>query len=234
MAQYNDFHYGLSLLDTLYGINLPEETYEEIALVGWSLIGNKRAKLYRYSVCLQPCQESIELPCNCDILEAVSADFEDFQHVDNDSPDERYGSFDTEQYIERYKHFQEPLYTRGKFVNYERVGNTLYIGKNHNGGRIHILYRGLVLDDDGLPEITDKEAMALATYCAWITKFKDGLATSNTTTINLANTLKAQWQVQCDQARTDFEWTQNNYDEILDVKTCWDRKLNNKSYKLIR
>lgn len=231
---YNDFHYGLSLLDTLYGINMPEENYEEMALVGWGLIGNKRSRLYRYSTCLQPCQESIELPCNCDILEAVTADFEDFQHVDNDSPDERYGSFDTEQYIERYKHFQEPLYARGKFVNYERVGNTLYIGKNHSGGRIHILYRGLVLDDDGLPEITDKEAMALATYCAWITKFKDGLTTNNTVAINLANNLKAQWQVQCDQARTDFEWTQNDYDEILDVKTCWDRKLHGKSYKLIR
>ena len=93
---YNDFHYGLSLLDTLYGINMPEENYEEMALVGWGLIGNKRSRLYRYSTCLQPCQESIELPCNCDILEAVTVDFEDFQHVDNDSPDERYGSFDTE------------------------------------------------------------------------------------------------------------------------------------------
>ena len=76
--QYNDFHYSLSLLSTLYGITLPEEEFEEIALVGWTLIGNKRAKLYRYSTCLQPCQESIELPCNCDILEAVTADFEDF------------------------------------------------------------------------------------------------------------------------------------------------------------
>lgn len=234
MAQYNDFHYGLSLLDTLYGINLPEETYEEIALTGWGLIGNKRAKLYYYSVCLEPCQESVELPCNCDILEAVTADWEDFQHVDNDSPYERYGSFETEQYIERYKHFQEPLYARGKFVNYERVGNTLYIGKNHNGGRIHILYRGLVLDDDGLPQITDKEAMALATYCAWITKYKDGLSANNPQIINLAMSLKQQWSVQCDQARTDFEWTQNDYDEILDVKTCWDRKLHNFSMKLIR
>lgn len=234
MAQFNDFHYGLSLLDTLYGINLPEEQYEEIALVGWNLIGNKRAKLYHYSVCLDPCQESIELPCNCDILEAVTANWEDFQHVDNDSPDQRYSSFETEQYIEHYKHFKEPLYARGKFINYERVGNILYIGKNHRGGYIHILYRGLVLDDNGLPEISDKEALALATYCAWITKYKDGISTNNAQIINLANTLKSQWNVQCDQARCDYEWTQNNYDEILDAKTCWDRKIYNKSLKLIR
>lgn len=234
MAQYNNFHYALSLLDTLYGINLPEEQFEEIALVGWSLIGNKRAKIYRYSTCLQPCQESMELPCNCDILEAVTADFEDFQHVDNDSPQERYGSFETEQYIERFKHFQEPLYAKGKFINYERVGNTLYINKHHGGGEIHILYRGLVLDDDGLPEITDKEALALATYCAWITKYKESLSTNNAQLANLATTLKQQWSIQCDQARTDYEWAQNNYDEVLDAKTCWDRKIHSRSYKLIR
>lgn len=234
MNNLNNFHYGLSLLDSLYGMNLSEENYEEIALVGWNLIGNKRAKTYRYSVCLQPGQTEIELPCNCDILEAVTANWEDFQHVDNDSPDERYGSFDTEQYIERRKHFKEPLYARGKFINYERVGNTLYLQHDCAGGRVNILYRGLVLDEDGLPEISDKEAMALATYCAWITKFKEGLATNNTVMINLANNLKQLWQVQCDQARTDHSWTQNEYDEILDVKTCWDRKLNSKSYKLIR
>jgi hypothetical protein len=35
------------------------------------------------------------------------------------------------------------------------------------------------LDDDGLPEITDKEAMALATYVAYITKNREGLKTNN-------------------------------------------------------
>ncbi len=234
MANYNDFHYGLSLLDTMYGINLQEDDYEEIALTGWNLIGNKRSKLYRYTVCVEPCQESLELPCNCDILESVNIEWEDFQHVDNTSPTERYGSFETEQYIEERKHFQQPQYARGKFINYERVGNTLYFTKNHKGGTITILYRGLVLDDNGLPEITDKEALALATYCAWITKFKEGLITNNGQIVQMANMLKQQWNIQVDQARTDHEWTQNDYDEILDVKTCWDRKLHSRSYKLIR
>lgn len=230
----NNYHYALSLLDTLYGISMQEEDFEEVSLVGWSLIGNKRTKIYRYSTCIAPGQESIELPCNCDLLEAVTADFEDFQHVDNVTPYERYGSFVTEQYIESHKAFQEPLYARGKFVNYERSGDTLYINPRHGGGRINILYRGLVLDDEGLPEITDKEALALATYCAYISKFKEGLATNNGNIINLAATLKQQWLVQCEQARTDYNWTQNDYDEVLDAKTCWDRKLYNRAMKLIK
>ena len=231
---YNDFHYGLSLLETMFGISISEENYEEIALTGWNLIGNKRCKLYKTSICLEPCQESIELPCNADMLEAVTADFEDFQHVDNDSISERYGSFETEQYIEQYKRFNQPLYIPGKLINFERVGNTLYFSPKHGGGKINILYRGLVLDDDGLPEITDKEALALATYCAWINKFKEGLTTNNPQIIQLANVLKQQWNTRCDQARIDYEWTQNDYNEVLDVKTNWDRKIHGKSLKLIR
>jgi hypothetical protein len=46
------------------------------------------------------------------------------------------------------------------------------------------------LDNDGLPEITDKEAMALATYCAWILKYREGLATNNANLLNIASTLK--------------------------------------------
>lgn len=231
---YNDYHYGLSLLETMFGISITEEDYEEISLIGWGLIGNKRCKLYRTSICVEPNQESIELPCNVDILEAVTADFEDFQHVDNDSPYERYGSFDTEQYIEYRKSFKQPLYIPGKYINYELVGNTLYIGKNHGGGKINLLYKGLVLDNDGLPEITDKEALALATYCAYIIKFKEGLATNNSQIIQLANVLKQQWDVRCDQARIDYQWSQNDYDEILDLKTNHDRKIHGKSLKLIR
>ena len=223
----------MSLCQTLYGIDLKEEDFEEIALIAWELIGNKRSRLYKYSTCLQSGQNQIELPCNCDILEAVTTNWEDFQHVDNTSVYERPGSFITEQYIEKYKNFQEPLYINGKFINYERVGNTLYFTNNIRGN-INILYRGLILDDEGLPEITDKEALALATYCAYITKFKEGLITNNGNIIQLANTLKQQWNIQCDQARVDHNWSQNDYDEILDVKTCWDRKLHEKSYKLIR
>lgn len=231
---YNDFHYGLSLLETMFGLNIQEEDYEEIALVGWELIGNKRCKLYRTSIVVEPNQDSIELPCNVDVLEAVTADFEDFQHVDNDSPNGRYGSYDVEQYIELHKSFQDPLYIPGKFIIYERVGNRLYFKKNHGGGKINLLYKGLVLDENGLPEITDKEALALATYVAYVIKFKEGISTNNGAVLQLAQVLKQQWDVRCDQARIDYPWTQNNYDEILDLKTNHDRKIHGKSLKLIR
>lgn len=228
----NSFYYGLSLLNTLYGIEMNEDTYEEMALVGWELIGNKRSKLYRYSICVDDCSEGVELPCNCDILEAVTTDFEEWNYSTNTTPNGDINSAFVESYIEHRKAFKNPLYISGKLIPYERVGNTLYFDRPY--GRINILYKGLVLDDNGLPEITDREANALATYCAYISKFKEGLMTNNANIIQMANVLKSQWNLQCDQAREDHYMSQNEWNDVLDVKTSWNRKSHGKSLKLYR
>ena len=228
----NNFYYGLSLLNTLYGLTMSEEDYEETALVGWDLIGNKRTRLYRYSVCIDDCSEGVELPCNVNELEAVTTDFEEWDYSTNDTPNGDINSAFVESYIEHRKAFRDPLYLPGKLIHYERVGNTLYFDRPY--GKINILYKGLILDDNGLPEITDKEASALATYCAYIIKFKEGIMTNNTNIIQMANMLKQQWNVQCDQARADHYMSQNEWDQVLDAKTSWNRKSFGKSLKLYK
>lgn len=228
----NNFYYGLSLLNTLYGLTMSEEDYEETALVGWDLIGNKRTRLYRYSVCVEDCSKGVELPCNVNELEAVTTNFEEWGYSTNDTPNGDINSAFVESYIEHRKAFRDPLYLPGKLIHYERVGNTLYFDKPH--GKINILYKGLILDDNGLPEITDKEASALATYCAYIIKYKEGIMTNNTNIIQMANMLKQQWNVQCDQARVDHYMSQNEWDQVLDAKTSWNRKSFGKSLKLYK
>lgn len=228
----NPFHYAMSLMETLYGVTMQEDEFEEIALVAWNFIGNKRTRLYRYAVCVNDCNQAVELPCNCDILEAVTTSFEDWNYSTNDTPNGDINSAFTESYIEHRKEFKSPLYIPGKLVHYERVGDTLYFDKPH--GKILILYKGQELDDDGLPVITDKEAVAIATYCAYVSKYKEGLMTNNTNLISIANALKAQWSVACDQARVGHYVSQNEWDEILDCKTSWNRKQFGKSLKLYK
>lgn len=228
----NKFYYALSLLETMYGVSMKEDEFEEIASVAWNLIGNKRTRLYRYSVCMDSCSEGIELPCNVEELEAVTTSFEEWNHVTNNTPNGDINSAFVESYIEHRKEFRNPLYLPGKLVHYERVGNMLYFDRPY--GKINILYKGLVLDDDGLPEITDKEALAIATYCAYVSKYKEGLRTNNTTLIQLASTLQQQWNLRCDQARSDHYMSQNEWDEVLDAKTSWNRKQFGKSLKLYK
>lgn len=229
----NNFYYGMSLCQTLYGVDLKEEDYEEIGLVAWGMIGNKRTRTYRYSVCMNACDgNTIELPCNCDLLEAVTTSWEDWGNVTNDTPNGDLRSGEIEQYIEHRKGFHDPLYQRGKFIKYDRVGDTLYLDRPYR--QVNILYRGILLDDDGLPEINDKEALAIATYCAYVTKYKEGLMTNNSNIIQIANTLKQQWYVQCDNARTPEYLNQNEMDQILEAKSNWNRKVHSKSYKYVK
>ena len=228
----NNFYYAETLMETLYGITMPEDVFEEIGLVSWNLIGNKRYKLYQYKVCVNDCNTPINLPCNADIIEAVTTGWEDWNHVTNTLPDRDITSAYTESYIESRKGFKHPLYQGGKYIKYERVGDTLYFNEPY--GQINILYKGVILDDNGLPELTDKEALAIATYCAYVTKYKEGIATNNATIISVANTLKSQWITQCDQARVTEYLNQNQMDQILDAKSNWNRKIHNKSYKPIQ
>lgn len=228
----NNFHYSMTLMEQLYGITLQEDAFEEIALVAWNLIGNKRYKLYRYSTCIQGCQTEVQLPCNADIIEAVTTSWEDWKDVSNLYPNGDINSAYVEEYIESRKEFKSPLYQGGKFIKYERVGDILYFDQPY--GQINILYKGVLLDDEGLPELTDKEALAIATYCAYITKFKEGIMTNNGNIIQTANLLKQQWNVQCDQARVSSYIDQNQMDEILNAKSSWGRKMLNKSYKPVK
>lgn len=228
----NDFHYAQTLLEQLYGITIPEEDFEEIGLVAWNRIGNKRYKLYSYKVCADDCATSIELPCNADIIEAVTTGWEDWNHVSNIYPNGDISSAHTEAYIESRKGFKNPLYTSGKFIKYEQVGNTLYFNEPY--GQINILYKGVQVDDSGLPELTDKEAQAIATYCAYVNKYKEGLTTNNTGILQIATLLNKQWLIQCDQARVAEYLNQNDMDKALDAKSSWNRKLFGKSYKPLR
>lgn len=228
----NNFHYAMTLMEQLYGMTVQEDQWEEIALVAWNLIGNKRYKLYRYSTCINNCSDAIQLPCNADIVEAVTTSWEDWNDVSNLYPNGDINSAYVEEYIEARKQYSSPFYASGKFVKYRQVGNTLYFDQPY--GQINILYKGVILDDDGLPELTDKEALAIATYCAYVTKYKEGLMTNNKNIMEIAQAMKQQWSIQCDQARVAEYINQNEMDQILDAKTNWNRKIFNKSYKAFK
>lgn len=227
----NNFNYAATLAEMQYGVNLQPEDFQELALIAWNKIGNHRYKLYKVTL-ESDCDNKVELPCNCDEIEAITYGFEDWQHVSNIYPEGDLFSQFTEGYIEGRKQFLDPFYVSGRYMKYERVGNTLYLDKDY--GKIYLLYKGEQVDDEGLPEITDAEADALATYVAYITKYKQGLITNNTNLLNISKDLEAKWYRKCDQCRVPDSVSQNEMNEILDAKTSWNRKSYNKSYKPLK
>lgn len=227
----NNFHYIAVLLDMLYGLELEDEELEELGLIAWELIGNKNTRLYKYTTCIDPSDNSIKLPCNATSVESVTALTEDWNRVTNYSNQGDLKSAFIEQDIEGQKIFTNRYYISGKLLPYEQVGDTLYFRKNY--GTVNILYKGIIADEDGLPELSDKEALAIATYLAYVDKYKESLKTSNGDLLKMSETLHMKWLKQCDQARVTH-LSQNDLNEILDIKTRWDRKSYGFSYKPVK
>lgn len=224
----NKFYQAMYQAKLLYNISFTnEDDFAEIALNAWSIIGNKNVRIFKYIA--TPVDGKIELPCNCDIIEAVLAPNEDWDYTSNLRNDGNYESLWIEEYIEQFKSSRNPLYEKGHYVHYEQLGDTLYFEKNYPS--ILIIYKGIDLDEDGLPYINDKEMNAIAAYVAYVIKFKQGLATNNQGVIQASQILEKKWLIACDQARTPEYLSQNDLNEIADVKTSWNRKLFGKSYK---
>ena len=227
----NDFNYIYTVANSLYGLELEPEQFEELGLTAWNLIGNKTVRLYNYSADISCDDLSVQLPCNCDIIEAVTYNHEDWNYSTNKTVNGDYNSQFTEQYIEARKLYQSPFYITGKYAKYERVGDTLYFDKDY--GKVNILYKGIILDKDGLPKVNEKEALAIATYIAFATKQKQGWITNNQNIIQLAQYLYQQWLKYCDSARVPLSIDQNTMNQVLDAKSSWNRKVYNKAYKPI-
>ena len=223
-----NFHYIAVLLDMLYGLELEDEDLEEIGLIAWNLIGNKTTRLYSYSTTINPDDNSIKLPCNASSIESVTIPCEDWSRVTNYSEQGDPRTAFIESYIESSKIFKSSYHVPGKLVKYYQTGDILYFPENY--GTVNILYKGIIMDGDGLPELSDKEANAIATYIAYVDKYKEGLKTNNGGLIQLAKDLEQKWLKQCDQARVT-NLSSNDMNEILDIKVSWDRKSYGIGYK---
>lgn len=228
----NNFHYAISLAQTLYDVEGDTDQLEEIGLIAYNFIGNKNTQLHK-TVLEVNCEDgSIQLPCDVDIIEAVTyCGTEDWNYTSNTKEYGDLSSMYTENYIESRKAFLDPHYINGRFVKYKRVGDKLYVNKGL--GKVILLYHSILLDDDGLPQINDKEAIAIAEYIAYVTKYKEAIRTNNQAILMMAKELKQQWLFHCDAARSPESVSQNEMDAILDACSSWNRKTYGKSYKPI-
>lgn len=225
-----NFHYAITLAQTLYDVEGDTEDLEEIGLVAYNFIGNKNTQLHKKLLDVNCEDGSVQLPCGVDIIESVTyCGMEDWNHTSNIKEHGDVQSLYTESYIESQKAFLDPYYISGKFVKYKRVGDKLYV--NRGLSKVIVLYHGEILDSDGLPEINDKEAIAIAEYIAYVIKYKEAIKTNNKYVLQQAQDLRQQWLFHCDAARVPEYVNQNEMDSILDAQSAWGRKMYGKSFK---
>lgn len=227
-----NFNYAISQAQLLYDVEGDQEDLQEIGLIAYNKIGNKNTQLKEIQLKVNCEDGSIQLPCDVDIIEAVTYCGEDYNYTSNIKYDGDPYSANVENYIESRKAFMNPYYLSGKLVKYKRVGNKLYV--NRGLSTVNLLYHSIQLGEDGLPDINDTEADAIAVYIAYTIKYKEAMRTHNQVIMQEAQSLRKHWLVRLDAARVPEHISQNEMNDILDAKYSWDRKVYNKSYKPMR
>ena len=84
----------------LYEVEGDTEDMEEIGLIAYNHIGNKNTRLYKATLNVNCKDGSIELPCNVDIIEAVTYCGEDWNYTSNTKHNGDANSFYVENSIE--------------------------------------------------------------------------------------------------------------------------------------
>lgn len=217
------------LTETLYGTVVTADDFEELALNAWELINNKHTRLYSY-VGDTECKE-LQLPCNVSVIESVHIPIEDAKVTDPS-----YNGFDpgvafTEHYIEHFKWNTDPLYSSGKLIKYREEDGVLVFSKNYP--RVKVIYHGVIVDEEGMPMVTAKEARAIAAYVAYMSMYKKALVNRDATSFQFAQSLKEDWLRSCNSARVPEHLSLNDMNDVLEVRVRWDRKQYGKSLKPI-
>lgn len=227
----NNFKYAISLAQMLYDIDVNDmDTLIEIGLVAYNFIGNKHTQLKSEIVSVNQQNGLVKLPCNADLIEAITyPNSEDWSSTSNIKNNGDFNTLNIEQYIEKSKQSVDPLYISGRFVKYRQEGNYIYV--NENIEQVCVLYHTEVLDEDELPIINDKEAIAIADYIAYTVKYKEALRSNNSAVFQMAQTIKRQWQIHCDAARVPEYVNQNEMNDLLDIASSHNRKIHGRSYK---
>lgn len=229
------FHTAYTQARELYGLELNPDEFESIGLTAWGKIGNKKYRLYKYQVVPTKSELNeyyVDLPCNVDCIEAVTTNYEDYQKT---TPTTLAGNNQNgwiEGYVETRKYNTGKLYVSGKFIKYREENNKIILSDRFQV--VNILYKGYVVDDDGLPYLSEKEVDAIAVFCTYTDMFKKALLTRDGASMQLAQILEQKWLKLCTQARVPDYINQNEMDEILNVATSWDRKRFGKSFKPIK
>lgn len=226
MSKLYNFNSVYPLVESFYAVEPNPQDFEDVALKAWNLIGNRHTRLYRYVANTQ--NKELELPCNVDEIESVHIPIVDAQYTSNRDFDATIESVAIEGYIEAWKYLESPFYTHGKLIKYKEGDNVLYFNRDYKN--VMVVYHGIIVDDEeGLPLLSAKEQYAIAAYVAYVEMFKEALIKKDRNSLALAQTLYADWEKRCSNARTPEHLSQNDMDAILDVKYRWNRKSFGKS-----
>jgi hypothetical protein len=241
---FENFLNAKFLLKDLFDITMTDEDFIEKAYRGYRKIGNIATANHKHKGLVE--NQMIKLPCNVEFIESLSTGDLVLDSINDiiivtENPN---GPITNQYYypdllgydnINKINLSRTNLHPTGQFIPYEICGKNefLKVSEKFEGETLLVIYRGQVLDEDGLPALTAKEVEALAYYVAYLDVQKrifmkePGMA-------DLFQIIKPEYIRTMTAAKIPEYVSQNFWDQLLSAHTRMDRKTFGNSYRLIR
>jgi hypothetical protein len=238
-----DFMYGKFLLKSLFGIEIDEGDYIEMAYGIYRDIGNVNLSVYKVGFTVDDTY-TVQLPCNVESIEAVTDGVKDTYdnafNWDNGYtagsnyrlPDILGGGRVLNRLTVNSR--ETTLHPSGSFIPYDIEGtignNSLRFSEELLGTSGEIIYRGMVVDNDGNPLLNRKEADAIAYKMAFYDTQKKVFMNEQGAASKLDYISRESGRKMA-AAKIPERMSQNELDKLLTARTSHDRKVYWSSYK---
>lgn len=223
----------------LYGIDMTEDDFIEMAYPVWRDIGNISTKQYRYYVQLAD-DYIVQLPTYTESVDSVTlVDQPEYRDTYDSSGPRRTNQAATLTTSNFTTLNQSITQSPGRTVNYIlRDSNSIQItSPDIVSKNLMIVYSAIDQDDDGLPLLNDKEVAAVAAETArrYITRKAFQLVgMKDKSTPTLLQIIIPEAERLMAAAKIDEKLNDDAIDKMLDIKTSWDRKVYGSRFSTIR
>jgi hypothetical protein len=241
-SPFYDFMYPRFLLKDLYDIDMQEDDYAERAYNTFRAIGNIATAIHTFHFTIDN-DLKFELPCNCEFIEAISTD-ENLLMKQEDlvvystnayvSPNAYLADIISNESLRRiYVPQASNLHPTGIFLPYELHGRTVIFREEQAGTKAHLIYRGVLVDEQNNPILHRKEAEAIAAQLAFLHTQKQ-VFMRDPAAANILAYIKPEAGRLMAAAKIPEYISQNQWNRVLSAKTRHDRKVYNTSYKTLQ
>ena len=207
VSEYGYYSLGLAqhYISTLFKEDVSESDVMDVAQILLPLIGNTHQLIYVYEN--RPVKFKdfflLEVPCNIGIIEGITV-ATDVQSAIGD----KLVIIDKE--VRVFKDLPR-YYLGGTFINYLVTEEGIKVDPQFENQTLRVMYRGDIVDEDGNPKVTDKEAIAIAYYYMYMREEARTFKGTGGQNIQFAYQ-RAMQKVQ--QARVPNKLTQNTMNNV--------------------
>jgi len=230
---YN-FTNAKAMMDTLYELNVQRDDFSELAYFAWKDIANKYGDTHIFTGTVGV-DNKLVLPNNVEFIESVNYPTYFSDYIINNSifiyinGSRRFTETDKEwaSYVDGSK---RDVYGGNISFELESEDVISFPQKDFSGQQVSVLYHGLLVDEECDPLLYYKEVKAIAHWVAFLL-FKKKASGGDVAAANMLQVVKPDAERAMAAARIPEILTQNEIDQIMNVRVSMDRKVYNSNYK---